>query len=1002
MKAFHFFTLTLTTTWCILTHSQAQSDRLSPEDALAKLVVADGLQVKTFAADPEIVSISNIDVDHRGRVWACECVNYRGNRGKRPEGDRILILEDTDGDGVSDKQTVFYQGTDIDIAMGLCVLGNKAIVSVSPDILLLEDTDGDDKADKKSVILSSDAVFQHDHSLHSFVFGPDGRFYGNFGNTGKRLKDPHGNTIIDRADYPIVDAGKPYWGGMVFRCDRAFKSFEVLGHNFRNNYEAAIDSFGSVWQSDNDDDGNLAVRLNYILEGGNYGYLDERTGERWRAPRISAHPFKGKAHWHQNDPGAVPNVIETGNGAPGGVTIYEGRLLPSATHDQVIFCDAGQHVVWALPVTQSGAGYQATKFEILRSPDNNFRPIDAAVAPDGSLFVSDWYDPVIGGFGQDDIERGRLYWIAPKDHHYQSPNYEFTTAKGAAQALCSPNSDARYLAWMALHAMGITAEPALTPLLGDSNPRIRARAFWLLGQLDGRESHYLEIALNDPAPNIRVTGLRLAALFENDLPAVINRLATDPSPHVRAECAVHLRHLEGPQADNAWAILASQHDGADRWYLEALGIGATGNWDTRWAALEASNAKLSQTTQRDLIWRSRASISPTALANLVLTADKDYDLRRYVRALDFQPDTPSKRQALRDIAQAQHLSPEIALAALTRLPDLSKADSDIAKRLVSLLPQQAPSVASMRLVKQLEAQGAYPWLLQVAQSNHETRLEAITSLLDLQQQPLLTQALGSQDLDKAQATGIALAQAQRPDAFALIWPFIGNDRHHAAARKATARETARFKLGAEQLLDRIEAGDFSEELKQAVASTLLTHPDQAVRERAERLFPLGNAIDAKPIPKLSALLEQQGDAENGHHVYAKHCVACHTASQHPNATSTQVGPDLSAIGTKLARTALFEAILYPSAAISHGYEMHAAELRDQTSVLGVLINETDLEIQLRDAQGLARTLDRAQLKSFTRMPVSLMPNNLHQLMATEELVDLVAHLTTLRQPTEVE
>ena len=191
MKAFRFFALTLTTTWCIRTHSQAQSDRLSPEDALAKLVVAEGLQVNTFAADPGIVNISNIDVDHRGRVWACECVNYRSNRGKRPEGDRILILEDTDVDDVSNKQTVFYQGTDIDSAMGLCVLVNKAIVSVSPDNPLLEDTDGDDKADKKSVILTSDAIFQHDHSLHSFVFGPDGRFYGNFGNTGKRLIDPH-------------------------------------------------------------------------------------------------------------------------------------------------------------------------------------------------------------------------------------------------------------------------------------------------------------------------------------------------------------------------------------------------------------------------------------------------------------------------------------------------------------------------------------------------------------------------------------------------------------------------------------------------------------------------------------------------------------------------------------------------------------------------------------------------------------------------------------------
>ena len=177
--------------------------------------------------------------------------------------------------------------------MGLCVLGNKAIVAASPDIILLEDTDGDDRADNKTVLLTSDAEFQHDHSLHSLVFGPDGRFYGNFGNTGRRLKYADSKTIVDRFGNEIADQGKPYWGGMVFRCDREFTNFEVLGHNFRNNYEAAIDSFGNVWQSDNDDDGNLAVRLNYILEGGNYGYLDELTGESWRAQRIGAHSHNG-------------------------------------------------------------------------------------------------------------------------------------------------------------------------------------------------------------------------------------------------------------------------------------------------------------------------------------------------------------------------------------------------------------------------------------------------------------------------------------------------------------------------------------------------------------------------------------------------------------------------------------------------------------------------------------------------------------------------------------
>jgi putative heme-binding domain-containing protein len=109
-----------------------------------------------------------------------------------------------------------------------------------------------------------------------------------------------------------------------------------------------------------------------------------------------------------------------------------------------------------------------------------------------------------------------------------------------------------------------------------------------------------------------------------------------------------------------------------------------------------------------------------------------------------------------------------------------------------------------------------------------------------------------------------------------------------------------------------------------------------------------------------------------------------------------VGPDISSIGTKLARPALFEAILYPSAAISHDYENYTAKLKDGRTTTGVLVNRSDTEIQLRDAQGNLHTLDRAQVDSLDRLTVSLMPSNLHQLMTTQELVDLVEYLATLK------
>ncbi|MEX1225101.1 MAG: PVC-type heme-binding CxxCH protein, partial [Pirellulales bacterium] len=338
--------------------SGGNGDSRDPQNAIANLDVGEGLIAQLSAAEPDIVSLTNIDVDHRGRVWACEVVNYRHNNGKRPEGDRILILEDTTGDGVMDSQKVFYQGRDIDSAIGLCVLGNKVIVSVAPNVFVFTDENGDDLPDSKELLFTKTGQPQHDHSTHSFVFGPDGKLYWNFGNTGKAVHDKEGKLVVDVTGEEIKDA-QTYKGGMVFRCNLDGSEMEVLGHNFRNNYEVAVDSFGTLWQSDNDDDGNRAVRINYVMEYGNYGYLDEMTRASWKSQRTGIEEEIPLRHWHLNDPGVVPNLLQTGAGSPTGITIYEGQLLPEVFHGQMIHCDAGPSIVRAYPVKQDGAGYTA-------------------------------------------------------------------------------------------------------------------------------------------------------------------------------------------------------------------------------------------------------------------------------------------------------------------------------------------------------------------------------------------------------------------------------------------------------------------------------------------------------------------------------------------------------------------------------------------------------------------------------------------------------------------
>jgi putative membrane-bound dehydrogenase-like protein len=609
-------------------------------DALAGLEVGEGLTASLFAAEPQLLSPANIDIDYRGRVWVCEIVNYRGHKGKRPEGDRILILEDSDGDGSVDKETVFYQGTDIDSPHGVCVLGNQVIVSAGDKVQIFTDKDGDDRADDKRTLFSGISGSQHDHGIHAFMFGPDGKLYFNFGNAGKQIKDAAGKPIVDMAGHVVNDQRKPYQEGMVFRCNLDGSDFETLGWNFRNNWLVTVDSYGSIWQSDNDDDGNQGVRINYVMEFGNYGYKDEFTGAGWNVARTGMSSVIAEKHWHLNDPGVVPNLLHTGAGSPTGITVYEGDLLPMF-RGHLIHCDAGPNVCRAYMVSPKGAGYTAEIRNVLTGKqDKWFRPSDVKVAPDGSLVIADWYDPGVGGHGMGDLDRGRLFRITPGDGDiaYRTPKFDFTTVGGAIKALQNPNDAARALAWQALHAMGGEAEAELQKLAESDNPIYRARALWLLGKITDRGMKTIKQALTDSDANVRTVGIRLARQLGVNVDVYAPMVMNDSSAAVRRELAIALRHSESSQAAKIWATLATQHDGSDRWYLEALGIAAdNGHADEFFAAwLEAVGENWNTPAGRDIVWRSRAGGAVDYLVKILQDPATPADQHaRYMRAFDF-------------------------------------------------------------------------------------------------------------------------------------------------------------------------------------------------------------------------------------------------------------------------------------------------------------------------------------------------------------------------------
>ena len=632
----------------------AGGGNLEPEAALAALTPGAGLKAETFAAEPMLLSPSSIDVDHLGRVWVGEIVNYRSHDGKRPTGDRILVLEDTDKDGKADRQTVFYESKDITSPHGITVLGNRVIVAASGKVFVLTDDNGDLKADRSELLFSGISGAQHDHGIHAFHFGPDGKYYFNFGNAGEQLKDKNGQPVVDKAGNTVSASGKPYRQGMIFRCDPDGSHVETLAWNFRNNWEVAVDSFGTLWQSDNDDDGNQSVRINYVMPYGNYGFTDELTGASWSKGDAKTKEETIARHWHQTDPGVVPNLLHTGGGSPTGILVYEGDLLPEVFRGQMIHCDAGPNIVRSYPVKKQGAGYSAESVNLLEGTNDKwFRPSDVSVAPDGSLIIADWYDPGVGGHAMGDLDRGRIYRVTPEGHQgYQNPSFDLKTAEGAIAALSSPNEEARYLGYTALQAMGEAAVPALEKLTASAKPQLQARALWLLAQMPGKAEATVQRALADQNDDLRVTGIRIGLQHGISPAKLIAPLAKDPAASVRREAALALRFDTSPEADALWATLASQHDGKDRWAIEALGIGADLSWDARLAAyLKLVRAPEATPGGRDIIWRSRAKASAAILAKIVKDntlpeAEKDH----LMRAFDYQP-TAEKDKALESLLQ---------------------------------------------------------------------------------------------------------------------------------------------------------------------------------------------------------------------------------------------------------------------------------------------------------------------------------------------------------------
>lgn len=623
-----------------------------PAMPLDSFVLPEGLEITPWAATPALYNPTNLDIDHRGRVWVTEGVNYRRRADRQPAGDRIVILEDTNGDGKADSSKVFWQDPELVAPLGIAVFDNVVIVSQPPHLLKLTDVNRDSKfdpadGDTREVLLTGFNGRNHDHSLHSLTAGPDGKWYFNQGNCGGVFTDKSGKTFRIGSSYyqsgggewPVdtkavsgqkSDDGFVYVGGFTVRMNPDASAAEIIGHGYRNSYEQTITSRGHVFQNDNDDP--PACRTSHVLEHGNAGFFSADGTRSWQADKRPGQDTP-TAHWRQENPGTMPSGDVYGGGSPTGIAFYENGALGEKFTGTLLTCEPARNVLFGYQPAANGAGFTLDRNDFLTTnPEQNFdgadftggvkkqaeasaedrarfnfRPSDICVGPDGALYLTDWNDPRVGGHDtQNDAASGVVYRIAPKNFKPAVPSLDLATVDGAVLALKSPAVNVRSLGFQKLKSTGPAAYDAVAAVLTDPHPFVAARAIWLMPYLGEKGLAKLDALLAGAEASQRLTAFRAIRRTDGKIDALpyARRLAKDPAPEIRAEAALAVRYQSFEAAREVLLAVAAGYDGNDRAYLESLGLGAGHHTEALWKALAPQqNAEAWTDKFARLTWR---------------------------------------------------------------------------------------------------------------------------------------------------------------------------------------------------------------------------------------------------------------------------------------------------------------------------------------------------------------------------------------------------------------
>ena len=983
-----------------------------PEIERKSFIVADGFEVNLFAADPLLHKPIQMNFDPQGRLWIAASETYPQIAPGQKANDKIIVLEDTDGDGRSDKTTVFADG--LLIPTGVEPGDGGAYVAASTELLHLKDTDGDGKADESRVVLSGFGTEDTHHILHTLRWGPDGMLYMNQSiYIHSHIETPHGVRRLN--------------AGGIWQFRPETMKLEVFARGFVNAWGHAFDDYGVSFATD----GAGGEGINYVVPGASY--VTAFGAER------------------------ILNGLNPGSPKLCGLEIVSGRHLPDDWQGNLIANDFRGHRVCRYIVSEDGAGFTSREqVELIKSNHVAFRPIDVKMGPDGAIYIADWYNPIIQHGEVDfrdprrDHTHGRIWRVTAKNRPLvPRPKLVGATVPELLEHLKAPEQWTRHQAKRVLKEIGFHGTP-------DGNRDIAEWRYPREKEINDALREWLKhLDENDPdVERHRLEALRINEAFDAVPVQLIPQLMHGKDHRVRA-AATRVIRLGHGFFKNKYDLLAKQvADEHARVRLEAVRtLGSIPDAKSAEVAMQA----LDHPTDKWLdyaLWLTARDLAPHWLP---LVEKGEFNFNGNAKHLAFAIKSAGATSAIPALVKLlaegkvseQDQAEVIQVIATLGGPNELKLVLDVALNETTpaarrtILLNELAATAKRRNVKpsgDLSRLGLRPDMLLQIQSG-QVGTESQPTLM------AILNCIGAWKVEslRAQVTQIASTGespvALRQEALETLAELGGPESIVMLVKHADTKEPWPVRLTAVASLASLDLKLATEKAVEVFSSTspqndptalfnaLLQHkggPEALVEALKDKRLPEdaakfgARAIDAsgRPIPALTESLAKagglssgprelsaeqmqtlvdevktNGNPHRGEAIYRRkelNCLKCHAIG----GAGGRVGPDMLSLGSSAQIDYIAESLLAPNKKVKENFNSLVVVTDDGKVRSGIKLRQTDTDLLLRDAEDNEFAIPLKKIEEQSN-GASLMPAGLADKLTRTELVDLIRFLSEL-------